>query len=237
MATERGTRFVDGFLRHVIDIGTGASGSSGRTDLNLAHIYLAALLERQQLGRSWKALPFCRTIFTTNFDTLLQNALQLVNLSYCITDRPERGIEHADFPLPESAIHLVYAHGSILRQNAASSVDKLTGLAGSNAEVLANYLTSRDVIVVGYGGWDDGLMRALRHCSSATQTVYWCGVAQTPPPHVAELLANRAGRGVYVSLGDDGADGLMRRLYERLTPENEQRDLLERCRAWRQILD
>jgi hypothetical protein len=33
------------------------------------------LLEVQQLGPRCKDAPFCRTIFTTNFDTLLQNAL------------------------------------------------------------------------------------------------------------------------------------------------------------------
>jgi hypothetical protein len=39
---------------------------------------------------------------------------------YCVTDRPERGIEAMDFLEYDRALHLVYTHGSILRHNAAS---------------------------------------------------------------------------------------------------------------------
>ena len=47
-------------------------------------------------GRKWTCYAFCRTIFTTNFDTLLQTALQRVHLAYLLTDRPER-FDREDF--------------------------------------------------------------------------------------------------------------------------------------------
>jgi hypothetical protein len=70
--TNTGERFVKGFLRYLLDPGAEHGyGSTGRQDLNTAHIYLASLLEAQQSGRGWTTCAFCRTIFTTNFDTLL----------------------------------------------------------------------------------------------------------------------------------------------------------------------
>src|SRR6202022_2397511 len=109
-------------------------------------------------GRLWELRPFCRTIFTTNFDTQLQDALQLVNVLYSVTDRPARGLDASAFPEDDPVIHLVYTHGSILRHNAASTVDELAALTEKNASILRSYLESRDVLVLGYGGWDDSLM-------------------------------------------------------------------------------
>jgi hypothetical protein len=227
----RGEKFVQGFLRYIlVPGGESGWGWTGRTELNSAHIYLAALLEAQQLGRGWKTAAFCRTLFTTNFDTLLQNALQMVNLLYCLTDRPEKGFEPSDFREEEGPIHLVYVHGSILRHNPASTIEELGGLASKNVEVLRGYLESHDVIVIGYSGWNDGLMAALRGCGSSQSRVYWCGVSPQPASHVATFLQERSGTTTYVHLREGGADALMRALYEALIPEEFQRDPFQRYR-------
>lgn len=227
--TNTGERFLKGFLRYVLDPGAEHGfGSTGRNELNQAHIYLARLLEAQQLGRGWRTCAFCRTIFTTNFDTLLQNALQKVNLLYRLTDRPERGLDPSDFHVEEGPVHLVYVHGSILRHNPASTIDDLSGLAGKNIEVLRDYLNSHDVIAVGYSGWNDGLMAALGSCDSIQHTLYWCDINSEPTPHVASILRGRAGGAAYVHLGEGGADDLMRALYEELIPAEARRVPIQR---------
>jgi hypothetical protein len=232
-----GERFVKGFLRYVLDPGAEHGwGSTGRSDLNLAHVYLAALLEAQQLGRGWKTCAFCRTLLTTNFDTLLQNGLQMVNLLYRLTDRPEKGLDRSDFREEEGAIHLVYAHGSILRHNPASTIEELGGLASKNIDVLRGYLESRDVIAIGYSGWNDGLMAALRRCDANRHTVYWCDLRSQPAAHVASFLRERAGGAAYVQLGKAGADGFMHDLYEALIPAEAQRDPIRRYRDWRNLV-
>jgi hypothetical protein len=202
-----GERFVKGFLRYVLDPGAEHGyGSTGRSELNSAHIYLAALLEAQQLGQGWTTCAFCRTLLTTNFDTLLQNALQSVRLLYRLTDRPEKGLDPSDFYGEEGPIHLVYVHGTILRHNPASTIDELGGLASKNIDVLHSYLESRDVIAIGYSGWNDGLMAALRSCDSSKHRVYWCDVRAQPASHVARFLTERADGAAYVHLGKGGAD-------------------------------
>jgi hypothetical protein len=95
-----------------------------------------------------------------------------MNLAYLLTDRPERGLDRSDFPEEEGPIHLVYAHGSILRHNPASTIEELGGLAKKNIEVLHGYLESRDIIVIGYSGWNDGLMTALHRCDSSQHKLY-----------------------------------------------------------------
>lgn len=228
-----GERFVKGFLRYVLDRGAEHGyGATGRNDLNPAHIYLAALLEAQQLGRDWATCAFCRTIFTTNFDPLLQNGLHMVNLLYRLTDRPEAGLDPVEFGVEEGPIHLIYVHGSILRHNPASTMEELGGLAHKNVDVLRDYLESRDVIVIGYSGWNDGLMAALRRCDPSRHQVYWCDVRSQPASHVAHFLRGCADGAAYVRLGEAGADGLMRALYEALVPAEARRDPMQRYRDW-----
>ena len=142
----------------------------------------------------------------------------MVNLLYRLTDRPERGLDPSEFPAEEGAIHLVYTHGSILRHNPASTTDKLGGLKEKNIDVLRGCLDSQDVIAIGYSGWNDGLMAALRRCDSSKYMVYWCDVRSRPTSHVASFLRERAGRAAYVPLGKAGAGGFMRLLYEALIP-------------------
>ncbi len=234
---DAGERFVKGFLRYVLDPGAEQGwGSTGRNDLNPAYLYLAALLEAQQLGRGWTTCAFCRTVFTTNFDTLLQNGLQTVNLLYRLTDRPERGLDPSDFHEEEGPIHLVYVHGSILRHNPASTIDELGGLASKNIEVLRGYLESRDVIAIGYSGWNDGLMAALRRGDPSRHKVYWCDVRSQPASHVASFLGEHAGGAAYVQLGKAGADGFMRALYEALIPPEAQRDPMQRYQDWKNLV-
>ena len=229
-----GEKFVKEFLQHVLDPPRAAesdiqgfrhdSYTTGRNHLNGAHFFLASLLELQQAGQAWKMRPFCRTIFTTNFDTLLQDALQLVNVLYCLTDRPELGLDASHFPEEEPIVHLVYTHGSILRHNPASSDGELQALMKKNTEVLKNYLQKRDIIVVGYGGWPDSLMAALAECQSPDHSIYWCNVFKPDEPimnlapDVVALLKKAKGRAWYVYLGSKGADGFMGRLLKKLAP-------------------
>jgi len=225
-----GDRFLRGFLRYVIDPGCEAGhGSTGRRELNAAHIYLAALLELQQCGRIG---PFCRTILTTNFDTLLQNALQMVNILYYLTDRPE---EYCVFQEEETAIHLVYVHGSILRHNPANSTYEIGELAKRNSDRIHEYLQIRDIVAVGYSGWEDCLMSSLRRLPSGQQNLYWCDVLPEPPDTAAAVLKAWGHRGFYVNLGKDGADSLLKSLYDGIVGSEAGRDLWERYRVWRSL--
>ena len=231
-----GERFVKGLLQFILNPGAEYGyGATGRNILNSSHVYLGALLEVQQLGQGWKTGAFCRTIFTTNFDTLLQNALQLVNLLYRLTDGPETGFKLSELNTEEGPIHLVYVHGSVLRYNPASTINELDLLASKNVEELCAYLEGRDVIVLGYSGWKDCLMTALHKCDPTRHRIYWCGTARRPSSNVETFLIHRSGSAAYVQLGRGGADDLMRSLYEALVDDEFRRDPMQRYRDWTEL--
>jgi tetratricopeptide (TPR) repeat protein len=189
---------------------------SGRR-VNGAHIFLAAILEAQE-NWEWGA-PFCRTIFTTNFDPLLQRSLQLVNKLYFMSDRPDR-IEPPDDD-ESDAIHLVYTHGSVHRYDLLNTEDQIEFARKQNASGLVGYFKRRGVIVIGYSGWADTTMEALLSCPSFDSNLYWCGMhsaaeAETQlRPEARRLLEAREKKAFYVPTRD-GAGEVMRLLHRSL---------------------
>jgi hypothetical protein len=208
-AATLGSRFVRGFLRYVLAPGSEHGyGVTGRHDTNDAHAQLAAILAAQQDGRLSALHPFCRTVFTTNFDSLLQSSLAAEQVMPIVSDRPERGFDAAMFEPAIGPIHIVHLHGSVLRDNPASSTEELTNLSQANARVLAEYLATRDVLVVGHSGWNDAIVAALG-LRETEHTLYWCDIAARPTDRIAGVLGARHGPAVYVQLDNGGANGLM----------------------------
>ncbi len=213
------------FLRTMI------AKSRGR--LNGAHFFLAALLDAQRRGNLHGKRPFCRTIFTTNFDSLLQTSLQLMGVLYYMTDRPELPLEPGHLVEDDEAIHLVYTHGSVHRPYLANTEEELKHLRVSNAPIFAPYLQDHGVIVVGYSGWHDTLVAALGRCINFAGNLYWCDVFSTPDApgrlsrYARKLMGSERGRRFYVPLGPEGADGLMGLLFQELVQEGIPRLLID----------
>jgi tetratricopeptide (TPR) repeat protein len=184
--------------------------------VNGAHIFLAGILEVQETW-DWGA-PFCRTIFTTNFDPLLQRSLQLVNKLYYMTDRPDV-LEPPDDDQSE-AIHLVYTHGSVHRYDLLNTEDQIKHAKEQNAPALIDYFRRHGVIVIGYSGWADTTMEALSSCASFDSNLYWCDIhaaseAETRlRPEVLEILQRPEKGAYYVPIA--GADEAMRLLHGEL---------------------
>lgn len=208
-AATLGGRFVRGFLRYVLAPGAEhGHGVTGRSPMNEAHKQLAAILAAQQTGGLHALRPFCRTVFTTNFDSLIQAALASERVMPVVSDRPERGFDAAMFEPSTGPIHIVHVHGSVLRDNPASSTEEMADIERANAAVLADHLATRDVLVVGHSGWNDAVVAALA-ARDTTHTLYWCDMHAKPTDRIAGLLARRRGPTVYGKLDSRGADGLM----------------------------
>ncbi len=184
--------------------------------VNGAHIFLAGILEAQETW-GWGA-PFCRTIFTTNFDPLLQRSLQLVNKLYYMTDRPETLEPPNDDQ--SDAIHLVYTHGSVHRYDLVNTEDQIKYARERNAPTLIDYFRRHGVIVIGYSGWADTTMEALSACASFDSNLYWCDIhpaedAQTRlRPEVLKILQASEKNAYYVPI--TGADDAMSLLHREL---------------------
>ncbi|MEX0887564.1 MAG: SIR2 family protein [Phycisphaeraceae bacterium] len=192
--------------------------------MNMGHVALASIL-REQHRAAYKQRfrrSFCRTIFTTNFDTLLQRGLQLVNQLYFMTDQPEQGITPPDDDA-DDAIHLIYTHGSTHRYFLANTASELGRLAQMNTPALTRYFERHGVIVIGYGGWPDTTMEALKACSRFDGNLYWCDIHSPQKAaggglraEVVELLRHDKNNRFYVPLSEGGADDALLRLHKGL---------------------
>lgn len=209
------------------------SADAGSTLLNATHFYLASLLSLQkrpgELGSDKKPLytgrrEFARTIFTTNFDPLLQTSLQLFQLLYYMTDRPEFLSADALQTDHHPAVHLFYAHGSVHRPYMANTDEQIALLKQQNARDLAAYLGNHGVIVLGYSGWDDCLLEALNQTKTFSNNLYWLArSADSISEGVAKFLATHP-NAYWVEIDDGGS--FMAELHSRLCPGAPNTEML-----------
>ncbi len=178
--------------------------------LNPAHLYLASLLS--------ECPKLFRTIFTTNFDPLLQRSLQLVNTPYFVSDRPDV-MQHPDDDGEVDALHLVHVHGSIYRYLLLNTPEDIESFAERNQPLLLEYFRKHAVLIVGYGGWDDAIYRALEKVDRFSQNLYWCDLGATPDQSgISErgrAMLSKQPNAFYVPI--KGADDLLVALHQRLT--------------------
>lgn len=205
----------------------------GTTKLNATHFFLASLLSLQRRvgsqGVGGKPLydgkrPFARTLFTTNFDPLLQTSLQLFQLLYYMTDRPDMLTADALQTDNHLALHLFYAHGSVHRPFLANTDEEITHLKQRNARDLASYLGSHGVIVLGYSGWDDCLLNALNQTTSFAHNLYWLARGENSlSSKVRDFLTSHP-NAYWVPIEDGGK--FMAALHSRLCPGARNTELL-----------
>ena len=98
----------------------------------------------------------------------------------------------------------------------ANSDDEIKHLRERNAQSLASYLGRHGVIVLGYSGWDDCLLRALRQTSSFANNLYWLARSEASlSQEVREFLLSR--HNAYWVQIDDGGQW-MAALHKRVCP-------------------
>jgi hypothetical protein len=197
--------------------------------LNAAHVFLASLVaERPRL--------FGIT-FTTNFDPLLQRSLQLFNAPYFVSDRPDTLQAPQDDPVAEG-IHLVHAHGSVYRYILASSQADIDDLADRNHSLLTNYFRDHAVLIIGYSGWRDSIIRALKNVDRFHHGLYWCDRGADPAnsglsKEAKEVLEKHGAK--YVPI--QGADDLMVQMHLHVVGKRLPRLFREPIRFAREQLD
>jgi hypothetical protein len=180
--------------------------------LNPAHLYLASIIADKKTRRLFG------TIFTTNFDPLLQRSLQLVNAPYFVSDRPET-LQYPDDDDIADAVHLIYAHGSIYRYLLLNSPAEIKKFATANQPKLQEYFRKHAVLIVGFSGWDDAITRALSTIDLFDHNLYWCD--RNPDPDQSSLsptarkILKKHNNAFYVPILS--ADDLMVQLHRHIT--------------------
>ncbi|WP_043584558.1 hypothetical protein [Geminisphaera colitermitum] len=192
--------------------------------LNGAHFYLASLLSLQHSTATTTdgkphytgKCPFAQTIFTTNFDPILQISLQLFNVLYYMTDMPG-GLPPDIFNgIDDTSLHLFYAHGSFYRAFQANSTGDIEKIRKKNADIIRPELKKRGVIVLGHSGWNDCLISALSDIETFDGNPYWLARDETRISQATRNILDTCSNAYFVQITD--ANNWMAKLHRHLCP-------------------
>lgn len=106
------------------------------------------------------------TVFTTNFDDKLKQALELIGVTDLFV--AENEMDNLVISPQNEDIQIVHVHGTYNFYDCANLEDEIQSVANqsntiSSSRVLANFLTRQAPIIVGYSGWEnDVIMTCLK---------------------------------------------------------------------------
>lgn len=146
-----------------------------------------------------------RVILTTNFDRLIERALEDVGLPPQVLSRPEAiaGLT----PLPHAPITVIKLHGDYADLDMRNTVDELIAYPAAWDALLDRILDEYGLLISGWSAeWDKALVAALERGPSRRYPLYW-DARSSRGPSALRLLAQH--RGVVVPASS--ADELFRR--------------------------
>ena len=170
-----------------------------------AHQAIAALV----------AAGWIRVIVTTNFDRLLETALESAGVSPAVISTADQAAGAA--PLAHSRCTVIKAHGDYLDARIRNSEGELASYEPPVDALLDQVLDEYGLIVCGWSGeYDTALRAAIERCASRRYSTYWC--VRGEKNSVTEgLVAHRAAQEVPI----DDADSFFTELLERVTTIHE----------------
>jgi hypothetical protein len=167
---------------------------------NVAHHAIAQMAKR----------GIVRVIITTNFDRLIERALEDVGLPPQTVSRAEAvdGLT----PLAHAPVTVVKLHGDYADLEMRNTIDELEAYPPEWDQLLDRIFEDYGLLISGWSGaWDTALVGALQRSRSRRYPLYWDGRSSKGDAAV-RLLAQH--RGVIVPSGtaDDLFEGLVERL-------------------------
>lgn len=133
--------------------------AKGPTD---AHRAIAQLVKRGSI----------RVILTTNFDRLMERALQEAGISPQVVHRPEQFDSMQ--PLTHSQVTVIKLHGDYADLEQRNTVDELETYPDAQQRVLERVLDEYGLLVCGWSAdWDAALVRTVEGTRSRRYPMFW----------------------------------------------------------------
>jgi hypothetical protein len=127
-----------------------------------AHRAIAQLVKRGSI----------RVILTTNFDRLMEHALQEVGISPQVVHRPDQAT--AMKPLAHSTVTIIKLHGDYADLDQRNTVDELGTYPEAQQRLLDRILDEYGLIVCGWSAdWDKALVHAVEGTRSRRYPMFW----------------------------------------------------------------
>lgn len=131
-----------------------------------------------------------RVIVTTNFDRLLERAIEAEGASVQVvsTESAVAGME----PLQHMQCTVVKLHGDYTSLDQRNTVDELSAYPKNTKALLARIFDEYGLIVSGWSGeWDPALVGALEASANRRYPLFW--VAKSTPGDAAKRILSRSG--------------------------------------------
>jgi hypothetical protein len=173
---------------------------AGRKTATAAHKAIAGLVARGAV----------RVILTTNFDRLMERALEDVGISPQVIHTPEQ--VPAATPLAHSKVTVVKLHGDYLDLEQRNTVDELSTYPEAYDELLDRVFDEYGLVVSGWSAeWDHALVAALERRVTRRYPLFW-GVYSTLSEPASRLVAQHQGAVISNVTADALFSGLVTRL-------------------------
>jgi hypothetical protein len=160
---------------------------------------------------------YCRLILTTNFDRLIERAIEDEGVSPAVLSTPD-SVEGA-LPLVHQRCCVVKVHGDYLDTRIKNTPAELVSYDERLNRLLDQILDSFGLIVCGWSAqWDAALRAAIERCPSRRFTTYWATRGKLPD-EADRVVKQRAGEVITI----EDADGFFQRLAQFVTALKESR--------------
>jgi hypothetical protein len=158
---------------------------------------------------------YIRVILTTNFDKLLEKALEAIGINPTVISTPD-ALEGA-MPLTHTKCSIIKINGDYLDTRIKNTPTELEQYDERLNKLLDRVFDEYGLIACGWSGeWDTALRSAIERCSSRRFTTFWA--ARTEPKGVAKnLLGLRSGFFVKIQ----NADSFFEELAEKVSALQE----------------
>lgn len=156
-----------------------------------AHIAIAELVKR----------GYVRVVITTNFDRLMEQALEAVGVSPQVIARPEA--VNGMTPLTHAPATVIKLHGDYKDLGTRNTSDELGAYPEEWTRLLAQVFDEYGLVIAGWSAaWDDALVAAIESTPSRRYPLYWDGRSSRGET-AQRILASRAGLSIPAASADD----------------------------------
>lgn len=165
-----------------------------------AHIAIANLVKQ----------GYVKVIVTTNFDRLLEKALESVGITPTVISTPDE-IAGA-MPLAHIQCAIIKVNGDYLDTRIRNSPSELQEYSGETNKLLDRIFDEYGLIVCGWSAeWDDALRSALQRCPNRRFTTFWC-LRDEAKDVAKQLIAQRGAQVIQIR----DADSFFVELFEKV---------------------
>ncbi len=153
------------------------------------------------------ALGYIRVILTTNFDRLMEQALETAGLPPAVISSPDAA--EGALPLAHSRCTLVKVNGDYLDTRIKNTEAELSLYDERTLGLLDQVFDEYGLIVCGWSGdYDHALRATMQRCKSRRFTTYWCAHQGRLSEQAKGLVSHRRAVNLSIDSADDFFDAL-----------------------------